>query len=131
MPKPSKPYNNGQWTIARFNSFIKGALRSASNRWGPKHSVLKKARTERGIYCCAGFHIKPHVVPVTRMVGKKRIRNVSVDHIIPIMDGSVTWDDVIKRMFCEEDGLQVLCKECHDKKTKEERAKRNDTKDKS
>lgn len=127
MPRSSsRPYNNGQWTVARFNSFIKGALRNASNRWGPKFSVLKKARVERGKYLCAGYGVHSHVVPVSSIQHGRRGRNISVDHIRPIIDpkhGFISWDEVIKRMFCEEDGLQVLCKACHDLKTKEERAK--------
>jgi 5-methylcytosine-specific restriction endonuclease McrA len=122
-----KPYNNGQWTQARFNSFIKSALRAASNRWGPKGSVLKKARIKRGLYRCAGWRTAPHIVNVS--VGSKgsKKRNIMVDHIIPIINpnyGFVSWDDVIKKMFVEENGLQVLCKKCHDNKTKEEREKR-------
>jgi len=34
-----------------------------------------------------------------------------VDHIEPV--GSGSWDGIIERMFCEADGLMVLCKECH------------------
>jgi len=43
-----------------------------------------------------------------------------VDHIIPIIDpelGFLNWDDTIAKMFCEANGLQVLCKTCHDDKT--------------
>lgn len=122
----SKPYNNGQWSVARFNAFIKGALRSASNRWGPKFSTMKKARVDRGVYRCIGYLRDSHNVRLS----VKSKRNVYVDHIHPVIDPSVgfmSWDETIKRMFVEENGLQVLCKECHDNKTKEERAKRNDT----
>jgi 5-methylcytosine-specific restriction endonuclease McrA len=37
-----------------------------------------------------------------------------------------TYNDLpafVKNLFCEEDNLQVLCKPCHDVKTKEERKK--------
>lgn len=53
--------------------------------------------------------------------------NVFVDHIEPVVNpetGFVSWDEYIERLFVEEDGLQVLCKECHDKKTKEEKERR-------
>lgn len=49
------------------------------------------------------------------------LKQVEVDHIIPIMEKGITWDEVIKKMFCEKDNLQVLCKSCHGKKTKQER----------
>lgn len=45
---------------------------------------------------------------------------VQVDHIEPVIDpvqGFISWDNVVERMFCEKEGLQVLCKSCHNKKT--------------
>ena len=116
-----KPYNNGQWTRARFNSFIKSLLRKGSTRWGPKNTTLQKARVAKGQYKCAGCK---EVVPVTVKKDGKRVRNVFVDHIEPIVspsEGFTTWDKVIERMFCEEDGFQVLCDKCHKEKTAAER----------
>jgi hypothetical protein len=57
-------------------------------------------------------------------VGRKKLTNIFVDHINPIVDpieGFITWDEYIDRMFCEKDNLQLLCGECHDKKTLAER----------
>ena len=51
--------------------------------------------------------------------------HVAVDHIDPVVNpnlGFVDWDTMIKRMFCESEGLQVLCKDlCHAAKTSEEK----------
>jgi hypothetical protein len=113
--------NGGQWTESRFYSFVKGALRSASMKWPPKNEVKKAARIRRGVYVCKGCD---QAVPNSIKVEGKRINNVFVDHILPVIDpavGFVSWDEVIERMFCEANGLQVLCKDCHDAKTKEER----------
>jgi hypothetical protein len=112
-------HNGGNWTEARFHSFIKGGLRKLSQRWPPKHEVMKKARIERGVYKCVGYKKRWHKV--------RHKDGVFVDHIIPVIDpkkGFVSWDDTIERLFCEEEGLQVLCKECHDRKTADERKKR-------
>ncbi len=55
---------------------------------------------------------------------------VFVDHIQPVMGGvhnspdNIDWNVVIKRMFVETEKLQVLCKECHTRKTKDERKKK-------
>ena len=120
MP-PEKPYNNGQWSQARFNSFIKSLLRKGTQRWGPKNTTLQKARVSKGNYLCEGCK---QVVPVTVKKDNKRVRNVFVDHIEPIVspsEGFISWDKVIERMFCEEDGFQVLCDQCHKRKTAEER----------
>lgn len=120
-PPGPKVRCNGQWTEARYRSFITSALRQASRRWAPINTVQKEARVKRGIYECAGC--KEHV-PATIKVGRKRSQNVFVDHIVPIVDphiGFTNWDVYIERMFCEKESLQLLCKACHDIKSDEER----------
>jgi len=110
--------NNGKWSEARFKSFIKGALRAATRRWGPIHQARKDAWVRRGVYKCVGYKRRWH---------HTRWRDgVFVDHIHPVIgpEGFTTWDLVIENMFVEIDKLQVLCKDCHDRKTKDERQKR-------
>ena len=129
-----KPHNHGEWTEARFRSFIKGGLRGISNRWGPKHLVKKNARVERGVYLCAGYERRAHKVPASlppKPGNKRRINNAVVDHINPVIDpdvGFVSWDDTIQRMFCEADGLQLLCHACHKSKTDDERKRATERK---
>jgi 5-methylcytosine-specific restriction endonuclease McrA len=76
----------------------------------------------RGIYHCAGCD---QDVPVSIKIEGKRIKNVSVDHINPVVDvgGFVDWNEFISRLYCELDNLQLLCKQCHDLKSKNERIK--------
>lgn len=99
-------------------------------KWPPKYEVKRNARVERGVYLCAGFQRDVHAVPASlppKPGNKKRINNAVVDHVDPIIDpivGFTTWDDVIKRMFIEKTGLQLLCHECHSAKTKDERDRR-------
>ena len=122
--KPEKTRCGGQWTEARFASFVKSALRSASNRWQPKYQCKKDARTARNTYTCAGCK---------NSFGSKSVR---VDHIDPVVDtkrGFRTWDEYIERMFVERDGYQLLCTNargtgCHDFKTALERTTRKETK---
>lgn len=118
-----KTRNGNKWSESQFNSFIKSMLRRGSTRWGPKYTCKQKARlpdkypNDKGrlvfhstCASCGG------IFPET---------TCSVDHIEPVVDpnkGFTSWDDVIERLFCEEDGLQVLCKECHDIKTNKEKA---------
>lgn len=130
MKEIKKPYNNNQWTQARFNSFIKSALRGASMRWGPKYEAKKAARVERGKYRCVGWKRGSHIVTASlppKKGNKRRINNVQIDHIIPI--GSGSWDEIIAGMFCEADNLQVLCHACHQLKTQEEREQRKKNKE--
>lgn len=123
-----KIFNGGEWTAARFNSFIKGGLRQLSYRWGPIHKVKKAAWVERGVYQCKGYKKRTHKVPCTVKNDKGvRKNNVFVDHIDPVVpsSGFKSWDSVISRMFCEADGFQLLCTQCHKEKTKDERDERN------
>ncbi len=119
--------NAGTWTEARFTSFIRGGLRSISMRWPPKNKVKQNARIQRGVYLCAGYKRENHEVPASlppKAGNKRRINNAVVDHISPVVDpkrGFVSWDELIKRLFCEEDGFQLLCHECHSAKTADER----------
>ena len=117
-------HNYGKWTAARFHSFVKGVLRLGSQKWPPKNEVKKKARTRRGFYQCNSCNKEVPASLPPLPGNKRRINNAVVDHVNPIIDpkkGFETWDKVVERMFCEEDGLQVLCHECHTIKTKEER----------
>ena len=82
--KVDKPRNGGEWTEARFKSFIVSALRKVSSRWGPRNTCKKEARyfeklpnaTGRLVFhsVCAGCG---EVVPETTS---------SVDHINPVVD---------------------------------------------
>lgn len=123
----TKTRNGGQWTEARFRSFVVSALRAASRRWPVKYAVLKDACVGRKVnsatrkmalhYRCAKCEDS---FPAT---------SIAVDHIKPVVDpkkGFVNWDTFIERLFCEDKGLQCLCKECHSTKTQAERKERRD-----
>lgn len=125
MARPSgdKTRCGGRWTEAKWKSFIKNQLRGATRKWAPISDCLSSARVKRGLYECADC--KEHV-PNTVKEGGKRVKNIFVDHIEPIVPvtGWVSWDSCIERMFCELDNLQLLCKACHDRKSKEETGQR-------
>lgn len=114
--------NNNTWTQAKFNSFIKNNLRSATRKWAPIYKCVKEANVARGVYKCAGCleEVPPTAIhPETN----KRVKNIYVDHIVPIVDpavGFTSWDSVIERMFCDSSNLQVLCLSCHKAKSQEE-----------
>ena len=112
---------NNMWTEARFKSFVKGSLRQATMKWAPIQTVKKKARTRRGFYLCAECGQE---VPATTKADRKRVKNIHVDHIETVVDPAVGWqgwDVLIERLFCEEEGLRVLCAACHKVVTDEEK----------
>ena len=104
------------WTEAQFWSFLRSHLRLMSRRWPPRRAALLASR-------------RPYTGPNKRLKWEHKCSgcgrwykaaDVQVDHIEPA--GKLTsWEDVepfIRRLLCEANGLQVLCKnKCHKAKT--------------
>lgn len=121
-PRGENTRCGGKWTEAEYRSFIKNQLRSATRKWAPIQQCKKRANVSRGVYRCECCHkeIPPTVYDESK---RKRVNNIFVDHIHPIIDpsvGWVSWDSTIENMFCELDNLQLLCGECHKIKSQEE-----------
>ena len=120
-----KKRNGGEWTEARFKSFVTSALRAASRRWPPKYKALKEAFAGRKVNAKTGklaMHYK-----CAKCKKLFVAVDVQVDHIKPVVDpkkGFVSWDVYIDRMFCEMENLQVLCKADHKIKTDQEKLER-------
>jgi 5-methylcytosine-specific restriction endonuclease McrA len=110
-----------RYTEAGYFGFIRSGLRQKSMKWPPKYDVMNKAKRpyngpdkrRKFEYLCAGCE--------QWCAGK----DVAVDHIVEC--GSLkTFEDLprfVATLFCEEDNLQVLCKDCHNIKTQEAKKK--------
>lgn len=111
---------NGTSATKKGKYNLKSRITSALRKlwqWSPnRHDAVKRARVCRGLYLCA------------RCGETVSSQFFAVDHKIPCVPaaGWDSWDGFINRLFCEPDGLQVLCKRCHGQKTCQEREKRND-----
>jgi 5-methylcytosine-specific restriction endonuclease McrA len=120
-----KERNGGEWTEARFRSFVTSALRAASRRWPPKYKALKEAFVGRKVNAKTGKLAMHYKCAECKQLFVAT--DVQVDHIKPVVDpkkGFTTWDNFIERMFCEMKNLQVLCKPCHKIKTDQEKLER-------
>ena len=117
-------YNGGKWTQSRFNSFIKSALRTASVRWEPRYTALNNAFVDRRVNQKTGKMAKHF--ECANCHGLFPQKEVEVNHKEPVvpLTGLTSWDEVIDRMFCEIDGLEVLCKVCHKAHTQLENQER-------
>ena len=118
-PKVERTRNAGTMTESAFWSFIRSALRQKSRWWKPITQCKMKAR-------------RPYKGPNKRQKFEYQCRyceqwfpekRVNVDHITPAGQLRTANDlpGFVERLFCEIDGLQVLCSNCHDEKTKLEK----------
>ena len=115
-----KPHNSGQWTVARYNGFIKSALRKA--RWPVKYESMKRSQVGKKINEETGRLAMHH--ECAHCKGHFPSKQMAEDHIDPVVDpavGFVDWNTYIERLFVELDNFQSLCKECHTKKTNTEK----------
>lgn len=121
-------YNSGQWTESRYNSFVKSALRSASVRWPPRYTALNDAFVEKTINPATGRLAKLYQCAHCRKLFPQS--GMEVNHKNPVipLEGFDSWDGVVARMFCEKEGLEVLCKTCHKSVTQEENRQRKEHK---
>lgn len=127
----NKPYNSGKWTEARMRSFIMSALRKA--QWGVKYEAIRAAFVSYGVNPETNRKCKFHKCAECGelfMAG-----DMQADHIDPVVPingewGDTTrflgynWNELLPRLFAEIDEFQALDKDCHKKKSAEEKTKR-------
>lgn len=109
--------NAGAWTESRYWSQVRSALRNGFRYWKPMmlaKEAAKRPKKNGGVqkweYKCAACK-KWH-----------KHKNIQIDHIKPV--GSLRGPEDLAPFLenlTPENGFQVLCKECHRKKTNKER----------
>lgn len=117
-----KPYNHGTMSKSMFFSMIRSALRQKSRWWKPIAECKKRSRRDyKGPLKRQKFEYQCNYCK--NWFPEKK---VAVDHIIPAGELNSFEDlaEFTKKLFCEIDGLQVLCETCHDVKTKQEKEDR-------
>lgn len=120
---------------------IINAVRRVTYTYSPRNEVRNKQKVAPASFKCE--HCKYIVYTGSKDLKdsglkqkKKKKGKVYVDHIDPCIPiegfGKKGWDWNIyfDRLFCSKNGLQLLCKECHDIKTKEENQLRKEFRDK-
>jgi 5-methylcytosine-specific restriction endonuclease McrA len=118
-PRVAKPRNAGTMTESAFWSFIRSALRQKSRWWKPiTQCKMKARRAYKGPNKRQKFEYQCNECK-NWFPDKK----VNVDHINPAgtLRSANDLPGFVERLFCEIDGLQVLCSGCHDIKTKNEK----------
>lgn len=116
-------------------TWVVWTLRKASYRWPPRNAALRDAAATKAAYAKGpGEKVSKLVRNFYSCRGCKKVfsrKGVSIDHIKPVIDPKHGWqgfDVYVTRMFCAVGGFQILCKLCHDAKTKTENNVRKETK---
>ena len=105
-------------------TFVINVLRRASYKWKPKSEALSLAKEKVGEYSTGRAK---YAYRCRACGGLFKRKEINVDHIDPVVPlkgfkSGLEFDfnEYIVRLFCKKEGFQVLCKPCHDKKTKKE-----------
>ena len=123
MARAEKTRGGGTYTEAAFWGMIRSSLRQKSRWWHPIKQIKESSRRkyvgankqqkwEYECASCGGWFME---------------KEIEVDHIIEAgsLKKGEDLKDFIERLFCEKEGLQILCKSvCHKKKT-DDRKKAN------
>lgn len=121
MARKTPEYKKSGITQAAFKAMIKNSLRNKSRFWKPKQQAKKDAFIGMRINKKSGRKAKHYRCAICGEAFPDK--HIELDHIEPVVGekGFQTWDIYIDRMFCDADGYQCLCKECHLHKTNKER----------
>lgn len=118
-PRVVKTRNAGTMTESGFWSFIRSGLRQKSRWWKPiTQCKLQAKRAYKGPNKRQKFEYQ--CASCKNWFPEKQI---NVDHICPAgsLNSAQDLPGFVERLFCEQDNLQVLCSECHNIKTQNEK----------
>ena len=117
--KVIKTRNAGTMSESAFWGFIRSALRQKSRWWKPITQCKQNAkRLYKGSNKRQKFEYQCNKC-------KKWFpdKQINVDHVTPAGELNKADDlpGFVERLFCEVKGLQCLCTNCHNEKTKQEK----------
>lgn len=121
-------------------SWVTSQMRRLSMRWPPRNRVLKASRRElpRKLKKDGTPHKRANYeYQCNKCKEWFRSSDTVLDHVIPVVKpADITakseeeWiGKFVTSLLCYEDGFQVLCHPCHDKKTEKENILRKLSKD--
>lgn len=116
-----KTRNSGTMTESAFWGWIRSLLRRASMHWKPITEAKNKAKRVKPKTKVGRHKFEYQCNECKQWFPEKtgKTKNIEIDHLIEAGSLKKAEDlpGFVTRLFCEVDGLQVLCKECHNNKT--------------
>ena len=117
--KVIKTRNAGTMSESAFWGFIRSALRQKSRWWKPITQCKQNAkRPYKGVNKRQKFEYQ-----CSKCKKWFPDKQINIDHITPAGELNKADDlpGFVERLFVEESGLQCLCQNCHNEKTKQEK----------
>lgn len=121
--KVKKTRCGGTWSESKYWGFVRSNLRRAWSKYPVKYAAKKAVEMEND----GRFDQRTKkMYPCAICKGIFKGSEVQVDHINPAgsLRCSGDLEQFVENLFCEIDNLRVLCKDCHNEVTQEERKKK-------
>lgn len=113
---------------------ILSALRKITYSWKPINEAQERVKVAPATFECSSCGKWCYTGKSDKNLNKLQLehpdKNIEmigicrdhIDPVIPLVKGwEWSWDEIIERMLClEVDKIQILCRMCHDEKTKKE-----------
>lgn len=113
------------------------ALRRVSWHYAPRNERKKRQKRDKALFECElcskycyegksqkGFTELKNKYP-NKLVEMEKVQADHVSPVIPIVKGwEWSWDTFMNNLFCDIDGYQILCSQCHSIKSKTENEQR-------
>lgn len=123
-PKVPKTRCSNTMSESAFWSFIRSCLRQKSRRWKPIYQALEAARRPSK---STNKRLKwEFICEVCKDWFAQA--NIQADHRIPCgsLRSGKDLEGFVERLFVEKDGFRIVCKECHQEITNEQRRMADD-----
>lgn len=131
--KPRRRSSSSRVGVPEHERKLRNALRSAIRQVWSRYSQDKKDASNRVVYKEISYN-KDGTLSKKKLLKYKCAsckllfsrKEINIDHVeavgrTPEVKEFDEWGKWMSRLFCDVDGLQVLCIECHAVKSKEDR----------
>lgn len=116
----------------RWKGKIINSLRRLSYSYPPRSAAKNKQKVAPATFECehcgiwvyeGSKNLEKLDLEAPKGLTKGKVNHDHIEPVIPLDNfkkGDWDWHEYIERMFCDDTGYQILCKPCHDIKTKKE-----------
>lgn len=94
--------------------YIMNILRQGTVTWKGRTECLNRGRYKTNVN---GKSLWARDCDICGTMHLQKDNALEVDHIVEVGGFKGDWNSIINTMYCEQENLQALCFECHERKT--------------